>query len=279
LPRSGWASWLTPWRRRAVPMAKSSITYGSQGCILAAAGRSTSCWERSDALTEEEWLTCTDPDRMLDFLHGRASERKLRLFAVACFRGSRNVPDDERCRFAVEVLGRRAEGTASIEDRRRAGRDAREVHHEIEGMAHDERSQALSFAALILYRLLVASSAAYAARDASHATRLSYHDGTGQESSAVALNAGTTHSSLIRELFGNPFRAVAIDLAWTNRNGGTVARLAQSVYEEQAFDRLPILADALEEAGCNDQDILTHLRGPGPHTRGCWPLDAILGKT
>ena len=55
-------------------------------------------------------------------------------------------------------------------------------------------------------------------------------------------------------------------------------KLAASVYEEQAFDRLPILADALEEAGCDDAELLAHLRGPGPHARGCWPLDTLLGK-
>ena len=58
-------------------------------------------------------------------------------------------------------------------------------------------------------------------------------------------------------------------------NGRTVPRLARALYEERAFDRLPILADALEDAGCHHADLLAHCRGPGPHVRGCWVLDLV----
>jgi hypothetical protein len=70
-----------------------------------------------------------------------------------------------------------------------------------------------------------------------------------------------------------------VEAAWLDWNGGAVRKLARAIYEKDAFDRLPILADMLEEAGCADPDILSHLRGPGPHVRGCWPLDLILGKS
>jgi hypothetical protein len=72
--------------------------------------------------------------------------------------------------------------------------------------------------------------------------------------------------------------APAVDPSWLAWNGGTVRNLAQSIYDERAFDRLPVLADALEDAGCADADLLGHLRGPGPHARGCWAVDRILGK-
>jgi hypothetical protein len=65
---------------------------------------------------------------------------------------------------------------------------------------------------------------------------------------------------------------------WLCWHGGTIPKLAQAIYDERAFDRLPVLADALEEAGCTDADLLGHLRGPGPHVRGCWALDLLLGK-
>jgi hypothetical protein len=81
--------------------------------------------------------------------------------------------------------------------------------------------------------------------------------------------------SLLRDIFGNPFRAVAVKSSWRS---STVVSLAQAIYEEPAFDRLPILADALEDAGCDHADILEHCRGPGPHVRGCWVVDLILGK-
>ncbi len=80
---------------------------------------------------------------------------------------------------------------------------------------------------------------------------------------------------LVRDIFGNPFRPVAVDPSWLT---STVTSLATSIYAERAFDRMPILADALEEAGCDHADILTHCRGDGPHVRGCWVVDLLLGK-
>src|SRR6266566_5279138 len=84
--------------------------------------------------------------------------------------------------------------------------------------------------------------------------------------------------ALLRCLFGNPFRAAPADPAWLAWDGGTVGRLARAIYDERAFDRLPILADALEDAGCTDAELLGHLRGKGPHVRACWAVDAILEK-
>jgi hypothetical protein len=84
---------------------------------------------------------------------------------------------------------------------------------------------------------------------------------------------------LLQDVFGPlPFRPVAIDPAWLRWNFGTVPAIARHVYEDRAFHDLPILADALEDAGCTDQDILTHCRLPGEHVRGCWVVDLLLGK-
>src|SRR6185369_8973858 len=83
---------------------------------------------------------------------------------------------------------------------------------------------------------------------------------------------------MLRCVFGNPFRSAAIDPAWLACNDRTIPKLAQTIYDERAFDSLPILADALEQAGCDNQDILAHCRGPGPHVRGCWVVDLMLGK-
>jgi len=85
-------------------------------------------------------------------------------------------------------------------------------------------------------------------------------------------------TDLLREIIGNPFRSVAIDPAWLAWKDATVRNLAEAVYEERAFTDLPVLADALEEAGCTNQDIVNHCRGPGPHLRGCWVVDLVLGK-
>src|SRR5262249_21491924 len=85
-------------------------------------------------------------------------------------------------------------------------------------------------------------------------------------------------ASLFREIVGNPFQPAHVQADWKCWKDGTVVKLAQAIYEERRFEDLPILGDALEEAGCNNEDILNHLRQPGDHTRGCWALDLVLGK-
>jgi hypothetical protein len=81
---------------------------------------------------------------------------------------------------------------------------------------------------------------------------------------------------LLREVFGNPFRPVAFDPSWRT---STAVELARQMYESRGFDRMPILADALEDAGCDDPQVLAHCRGDGPHVRGCWVVDLVLGKS
>ncbi|MBL8793270.1 MAG: hypothetical protein JNM56_05145 [Planctomycetia bacterium] len=81
--------------------------------------------------------------------------------------------------------------------------------------------------------------------------------------------------SSLRDVFGNPFQPMTVDPAWRT---STVSSLAQAIYHERAFDRLPILGDALEDTGCDNADILNHCRQPGDHVRGCWCVDLLLGK-
>jgi hypothetical protein len=83
---------------------------------------------------------------------------------------------------------------------------------------------------------------------------------------------------LLRDLFGNAFNPVNHNSAWPEWNDGALVRLAQGIYDDRAFDRLPTLANALEDAGCAEPDLLSHLRSPGPHVRGCWAVDLLLGK-
>ncbi len=80
---------------------------------------------------------------------------------------------------------------------------------------------------------------------------------------------------LLRDIFNNPFRPITLEPSWLTP---TVTALAQQIYDYRAFDRLPILADSLVKSGCDNQGILDHLRGPGPHVRGCWVVDAVLGR-
>jgi hypothetical protein len=85
---------------------------------------------------------------------------------------------------------------------------------------------------------------------------------------------------LLRDLFCNPFRPLPpFDPNWLAWNGGTIRKLAVSIYDNRRFEDMPVLADALEEAGCDNSEILSHCRGGGPHARGCWLLDLLLGKS
>jgi hypothetical protein len=82
--------------------------------------------------------------------------------------------------------------------------------------------------------------------------------------------------ALLRDLFGNPFRPVALDPAWLTSD---VLALTRGIYEEKAFDRMPILADALQDSGCASEDVLAHCRDVNAgHVRGCWVLDLLLDK-
>ncbi|OWK46984.1 hypothetical protein FRUB_00683 [Fimbriiglobus ruber] len=95
-----------------------------------------------------------------------------------------------------------------------------------------------------------------------------------QNNAKDAVAERTAQAILLRDIF-NPFRAIILDPTWQS---STVLTLASGIYTDRAFDRLPILADALEEAGCDDPDLLNHCRSEGPHARGCWAVDLLLGK-
>jgi hypothetical protein len=94
------------------------------------------------------------------------------------------------------------------------------------------------------------------------------------------------HADWLRDIFTNPFGAMPrIVPSWLAWNDGIVQKLAHAIYEERALSggtldnsRLVVLADALDEAGCDQPDLLAHLRSPGPHVRGCWAIDLLLGK-
>jgi len=83
---------------------------------------------------------------------------------------------------------------------------------------------------------------------------------------------------IIRDVFGDPWYPVTVEKTWRTWKDRTILKLTQGIYEERAFERLPILGDALEDAGCGNADLLAHCRGPGPHVRGCWAVDLVLGK-
>jgi hypothetical protein len=88
-------------------------------------------------------------------------------------------------------------------------------------------------------------------------------------------NPDVSLTAVLREVVGNPFRPVAFDPRWLTAD---VVGLARGIYDHRAFDRLPLLADALMDAGCDNDDVLSHCRSGGSHVRGCWVVDLALGK-
>jgi hypothetical protein len=97
--------------------------------------------------------------------------------------------------------------------------------------------------------------------------------------SAAFRDNAAEQAALIRDIVGNPFRPVMpVECSCLTWNDGAVLKIAKGIYEERAFDRMPILADALEDSGCADAAILAHCRSSGPHVRGCWTLDVLFGR-
>jgi hypothetical protein len=225
-------------------------------------------------VTEAEWLTCSDPQPMLDFLRGKASNRKLWLFACGCCRRHPPLLADARCRAALEVGERYADGEASPDELAEASEEAFCRRADLSGAGV---SEAIAIAAAFAVVDPAQRDPNLGVMTVVEAVQLSSSDlinAAGHGHSAEAERAG--QCCVLRDVLGNPFRPVAVDPAWLTPR---VVTLAEAIYQQRAFDQLLILADALEEAGCIDAAILDHLREPGPHTRGCWPLDAILGKT
>jgi hypothetical protein len=239
-------------------------------------------------MTETEWLACTDPKSMLVFLEeGRASERKLRLFACACVRRIWGQLKDPRSQRAVEVAERYADSQCELEEMGEACESAWDVIHDLEQTDGDDWPEQVEYAA--------ADAAAQAScigdADCPYLCRAvdttrSVTDlaryamlAAGPDSDAPAAEKAEQriHASLLHDIF-NPFRPVRLSRAWLAWEGGTAPKIAQGIYADHAYERLPILADALEEAGCTNTDILSHCRSAGPHVRGCWVIDLLLGK-
>jgi hypothetical protein len=240
-------------------------------------------------MTESDWLAAADPTPMFTFLleRGGVSDRKLRLFAVACYQLVCDQPVDERSRQAVEVAEAFADGLATEEELEVARQLA--TYAMVSSTPGSKAYHAITIAEDVTRTDWTADVIAAHAGFLAYASGERHPIGTERRSRAVRerqraaraemQTAKGKEADLLRCLIGNPFRpsptlAPAV-LAW---NGGTVPKLAAAIYEERAFDRLPVLADALEDAGCTDAEVLTHCRSGGEHVRGCWVVDLVLGK-
>lgn len=228
-------------------------------------------------MTEREWLTSTSAQRMLQFIVEQCGDRKPRLFAVACYR--RLVP-------LLNNRSRCARARTSPAFVRRAGRAMAVAERYAEGEVDDAERMAAretiqDGGGAVAWTAFSALAHPCRAAEAGNAAVLAAVWALGEKTAAarqVRKELRTWQRGAVRDIFGNPFRMPTIEPAWLTWNSRAVAKLAREIYERGAFERMPLLADALEETGCADETLLGHLRGEGMHVRGCWALDALLGK-
>jgi len=206
-------------------------------------------------MNETEWLTGRSPNFLFDYVCRRSSARKARLFAVACARRVPELLADDRCRQVIELSEMYADGLVP--------------YSQLKGLfpdnAHPNTSELN--AAWWCTRLGKVQAPQLVASFASAVVAVHRNHDFGRELAAQA--------EIVRDIFRNPFHPVAFDPRW--RTADAVG-LARAIYEDRAFERMPLLEDALMDAGCGDEQVIGHCRGGGQHVRGCWVVDLVLGK-
>lgn len=215
-------------------------------------------------MTEQELLDGKDVQAMLEFVHDKASDRKFRLFACACCRLVWSLLANEHCRRAVEISERAADDPSAMTELATACKAVWDANRDARGFSHPEGSR----------KGAAYMAAAYASTGKMwHVAKLA--DCT--RTLAARSSFATKQFDILCDILGPiPFHPFAIDPAWLSP---TVSAVARTIYERRQFRDMPVLSDALQEAGCTDPDILQHCRGPGPHVKGCWLLDLLLAKS
>jgi hypothetical protein len=228
-------------------------------------------------MDEQEWLSCDDPDRMMACLEGAASDRKLRLLCCACCRRVWHLLETDALRRAVDAFERFADGEMDEESFEAAASVTHPLKNYLDEIVSGQPRVEIMGAAYAVHCATFPFPGAWSRK----ALEL-FASAAGARRDEERIAQG----NLIREVVGNPFRPAAISPALRCWGDGIILGLATTIYDERSLpagtldpERLAILADALEEAGCTDADILNHLRGPGPHYRGCWPVDLLLNKS
>jgi hypothetical protein len=231
-------------------------------------------------VNELEWLASGDPEAMLLVLSERrqTSDRKVRLFGCVCIRRIWGDLADEQLRQAAEVAERYADGGATPGQLDGARKTSAALCAGIGDIIADHGPLAIE-------AICTKAASLFKPSESALAVAAEARSDEGTDWNAVYEEEQRSQSDAIRDIFGNPFRPVTVSpivLAW---NDGVVVRLAQAAYEERQLPsgeldpfRLAVLADALEEAGATGE-LGEHLRSLGPHARGCWALDLVLGLT
>jgi len=238
-------------------------------------------------MTDAEWADCDDPKALLGDLPSTLPRRKILLFAVACCRRLGTAvtgPELQRLLASAEAF---ADGDADEDHYAEELHLARVIHsignNALKGRNHRDRAPlaAIELLAAVggqriglnpvgirLSRTLEEVLLQLAHQGKQGNTLSAYGDARGREERYLAV--------VLRDVVGP--RGGAADVPALARDDRTVVGLLAGVVADAAYDRLPILADALEDAGCADAELVRHLRGPEPHVRGCWAVDVLRGR-
>ena len=230
-------------------------------------------------MTETDWLACANPEKMLEFLRDKASERKLRYFLVACARNRLPASPDAEMVEALATAERFADGAASRHDLARSRKSLKKNHQaRVTKWSPLYNDHIRSVPAWHAAREQIVRAAREGATCCAwSSTRHTYIGG--HIAMTYPADEYRIQTQFLRDIIGNPFRLGSVSQSWLAWNDGAIRKMAQAIYDARAFDRLPLLADALEDAGCTDAAILSHCREPGEHVRGCWVVDLLLGMT
>ena len=244
-------------------------------------------------MTEAEWLASAEPMPMLEFLREKVTRsasgrRKLRLLACAAVRHFWDVMVDDWDRDVVLVAEGYADGKtdkvelaaareAARNLRRRKSKFLKAVHAMIAPSKPTTKGPQLTWPAQLVGVPAAWDAATWTLRDCPETAWLLARDSGPYDTTKSPSHTAERRwdAGLVRDIFGNPFRRLTARATWLS---STVTALARQVYESRDFSPLPILADALQDAGCEDVELLAHCRGPGPHVRGCWVVDFALVK-
>ena len=224
-------------------------------------------------MTEEEWWDHASPGLMLRLKGSAASDRKLWLFTCHCAelvwrsmlqRG--DPPHIELAWAGADGLVRQSEVEAAAPAANPDGRQSMRTGLELIEWCAVRAVQAAF--------LPPTADGLSRTRHSVEALAVQLASDAGQDTARASRTARTALADLLRDIFGNPFRPATFSPEWRT---DTVLSLARGMYESRDFSAMPILADALQDAGCDSADALNHCRGPGPHGRGCWVVDLVLG--
>ena len=211
-------------------------------------------------MTQQEWLASKDPMAMMDHLKiqfHQPSDRKLRLFACACCRLTQSM-HYPRAQAVVKVAEEASEEPKITRSLHRRLSEARQSIDAIRGW----------------FWCVTCLDIAVGLRQTLYwecTERGDYGDAGGTDRSQIA--------NLARDIFGNPFHPVILNPSWLIWHSGLLVSMARRMYDSRDFSDIPVLADALEEAGCTNPDVLSHCRQQGAiHVRGCWLIDLLLNK-